>query len=126
MALRNSDLARFAASAASLARTSAPSIGKEAVRQIQKLAQCVVGNDHAQIAIHDRNPAREIVKDGLQQEALIFGDKNAHGLACRLLGQDSVADRSELAFEIGAQPRPDTDILSLSEPLQPVPNPDRA
>jgi hypothetical protein len=44
--------------------------GEKAVGEIQKLARGVIDKDHAQIAIHDRNPAWEIVEDNLQQKVL--------------------------------------------------------
>jgi len=37
------------------------SSGKKAIWQIHHLAHCSVGKDHTQIAIHDRNPAGEVV-----------------------------------------------------------------
>src|ERR1700726_1928456 len=49
---------------------------------------------------------------------VIFGDENAHGLPDRVLGQERVADRVELALEIGNQRRDDADISILSERLE--------
>jgi hypothetical protein len=58
---------------------------------------------------------------GLEDQAcgvVIFGDENAHGLPGHVLAQERVADRVELALEIGDQRGDDADISDLSERLE--------
>ena len=49
---------------------------------------------------------------------MIFGDENAHGLPGHVLAQERVADRVELALEIGDQRGDDADVSILSERLE--------